>query len=84
MKRSTFELGLTKKKSLGRRLHCSHVFLTWSAAMQIGRKESFYLRKKFSCHRIGLAHQYSRRFTVLAHQHGGRDVMRKQSNCSNF
>ena len=38
--------------------------------MQIGKKERFYMRKKFNSHRKG-----------LAHQHGGRDVIWKQSNC---
>ena len=41
----------------------------------IGTKESFYIRKEFSSHRIGLGHQHGRRFIVLGHQHGCRDVM---------
>ena len=88
--RSTFELGLTKKKKRRGDVFTVQCFWykafspTWSAAMQIGIKESFCLRKKFNCHRIGLANQHGRRFIVLVHKHGGRDVTRKQSNCSNF
>ena len=31
----------------------------------IGRKESFYIRKEFNSHRIGLKHQHGHRFIVL-------------------
>jgi len=31
----------------------------------IGTKESVYIRKDFNSHRIGLVHQYGRRFTVF-------------------
>ena len=41
----------------------------------IGTKESFYIRKEFNSHRIGLVHQNGRRFIVLVHQNGRRDVM---------
>ena len=41
----------------------------------IGTKESFYIRKEFNSHRIGLGHQHGRRFIVLGHQYGCRDVM---------
>ena len=41
----------------------------------IGTKESFYIRKEFNPHRIGLVHQNGRRFVVLVHQYGRRDVM---------
>ena len=41
----------------------------------IGTKESFYIRKEFNSHRIGLVHQNGRRFIVLVHQYGRRDVM---------
>ena len=45
----------------------------------IGRKESFYIRKEFNSHRIGLRHQHGHHFIVLEHQYGRRDVMRKRS-----
>ena len=38
-------------------------------------KESFYIRKEFNSHRIGLAHQHGCRFIVLVHQYGCRVVM---------
>ena len=38
-------------------------------------KDSFYIRKEFNSHRIGLGHQHGRRFIVLGHQYGCRDVM---------
>ena len=44
----------------------------------IGAEESFYIRKRFSSHRTGLEHlehQHGRRFIVLGHQFGRRDVM---------
>ena len=34
----------------------------------IGTKESFSYKKCFNSHRIGLGHQYGRRFIVLGHQ----------------
>ena len=40
-----------------------------------GTEESFYIRKEFNSHRIGLVHQHDRRFIVLVHQCGCRDVM---------
>ena len=88
MKSSTFELGLTKKIveatfSLFAMFWYRAFSPRWSVAMQIETEESFYPRKKFNCHRIGLAHQHGCRFTVLVHQHGGHGVMRKKSNCSN-
>jgi hypothetical protein len=43
----------------------------------IGTKESDYIRKEFNSHRIGLVHQHARRFIVLEHQYGCRDVMYK-------
>ena len=43
----------------------------------IGTKESFYIRKEFNSHRIGLVHQNGRCFIVLVHQYGRRDVMWK-------
>ena len=51
MKSSTFELGLTKKKSSGRRFYCSQCFGTERytfhlRAMQIETKENFNLKKK--------------------------------------
>ena len=45
----------------------------------IGTKESFYIRKEFNSHRVGLVHQNGRRFIVLVHQYGRRDVMWKRS-----
>ena len=41
----------------------------------IGPKESVYIRKEFNSLRIGLGHQHGRRFIVLEHQYGRRDVM---------
>ena len=41
----------------------------------IGTKESICIRKEFNSHRIGLGHQHGRRFIVLRHQYGRRDVM---------
>ena len=41
----------------------------------LGTKESFYIRKEFNSHRIRLGHQHGRRFIVLGHQYGCRDVM---------
>ena len=40
----------------------------------IGTKGSVYIRKENS-HRTGLVHQHGRRFIVLEHQYGYRDVM---------
>ena len=43
-----------------------------------GAKESFYIKKRFSSHGTGLEHlehQHDRRFIVLGHQYGRRDVM---------
>ena len=45
----------------------------------IGTKESVWIRKEFNSRRSGLAHQHGRRFIVLGHQYGHRDVMRKHS-----
>ena len=42
-------------------------------------KESVYIRKEFNSHRTGLLHQHGRRFIVLEHQYGCRDVMCKRS-----
>ena len=41
----------------------------------IATKESVYIRKEFNSHRTGLGHQHGRRFIVLEHQYGRRDVM---------
>ena len=40
----------------------------------IGTKETFYIRKEFNSHRISFVHQHGRRFIVLVHQYGCRDV----------
>ena len=40
----------------------------------IGTKESIYIRKEFNSHRIGLEQHHGRRFIVLEHQYGLRDV----------
>ena len=54
--------------------------LTWSAAMQIYRhKRKFSDQKKVQLPQTGLEHQQGRRFTVLGHQYGGRDVVLKRS-----
>ena len=44
----------------------------------MGTKERFYIRKESNSHRIGLEHQYGRRFIVLEHQYGRHDVMWKR------
>ena len=41
----------------------------------IGPKECVYIRNEFNSLRIGLGHQHGRRFIVLEHQYGRRDVM---------
>ena len=41
----------------------------------IGTKGSIYIRKELNSHRTGLVHQHGRRFIVLEHQYGCRDVM---------
>ena len=41
----------------------------------IETKRSVYIRKEFNSHRICLVHQHRRRFIVLEHQYGRRDVM---------
>ena len=41
----------------------------------IGRKEGVYIRKEFNSHRIVLVYQHGRRYIVLEHQYGRRDVM---------
>ena len=45
----------------------------------IGTKESVYIRKEFNSQRIFLVDQHGRRFIVLEHQYGRRDVMWKRS-----
>ena len=40
----------------------------------IGTKESVCIRKEFNSHRIVLVHQNGRRFIVLEHKYGHRDV----------
>ena len=50
--------------------------LTWSTALQIYRhKRKFLYQKKVQLPQANLEHQNGRRFTVLGHQYGGRDVM---------
>ena len=44
-----------------------------------GTKESVCIRKEFNSHRTSLEHQDGRRFIVLGHQYGRRDVMWKHS-----
>ena len=41
----------------------------------IGTKGSVCMRKVLNSQRIGLGHQHCRRFIVLGHQYGRRDVM---------
>ena len=41
-------------------------------------KESFYVRKRFNFHGIGLGHQHGRRLIVLGHLHGRSDVYVKR------
>ena len=45
----------------------------------IGTKESICIRKEINSQRTGLRHRHGRRFIVLGHQYGRRDVMRKRS-----
>ena len=50
--------------------------VTCPASMQIiGTKGNVYIIKEFNSHRIGLGRQHGRRFIVLEHQYGRRDVM---------
>ena len=41
----------------------------------IGTKENVNIRKEYNSHRAGLGHKHGRRFIVLEHQYGLRDVM---------
>ena len=41
----------------------------------IGTKENVYIRKEFNSQRIFSVHQHGRRFVVLEHKYGRRDVM---------
>jgi hypothetical protein len=41
----------------------------------IGTKENVYMRKEFNPQRIDLVQQHDRRFIVLVHHDGCRDVM---------
>ena len=41
----------------------------------IETEEGYYRRKRFHSPTIGLEHQHGRRFIVLGHQYGRRDVM---------
>ena len=41
----------------------------------IGTKENVCIRKELNSHRTGLGHQHGRRFIVLGHHYGRRDVM---------
>ena len=41
----------------------------------IETKESIYIGKEFNSHRTGLGHQHGRRFLILGHQYGCRDVI---------
>ena len=43
----------------------------------IGTNETVCIRKEFNFQKIGLGHQYGRRFIVLGHQYGRRDVIWK-------
>ena len=76
MKSSTFELGLTKLKnsratfSLFAMFQYKAFYPRGQQLRKLEKKKRFYARKKFNSYRKG-----------MAHQHGGRDVMRKQSNC---
>ena len=45
----------------------------------IGTKERIYIRKGFDSQRIFQVHHHGRRFIVLEHQYGSRDVMWKRS-----
>ena len=45
----------------------------------IATKENVYIRKEFNSQRIFSVHQHGRRFVVLEHQYGRRDVMWKRS-----
>ena len=50
----------------------------------IGTKKIFDIKKEFNYHRTGLEHKHCRRFIVLKHRYGRRDVMWKRSillNC---
>ena len=45
----------------------------------MGTKDIVYVRKEFNSHRISLEDQHGRRFTVLEHQYGRREVTWKRS-----
>ena len=44
----------------------------------IETKESVCIRKEFNSQRTGLQHKHGRRFIILEHQYGHRDVMWKR------
>ena len=55
--------------------------LTWPASMLIyGTKESFYIRKEFNPHRIGLEHQHDRRFIVLEHRDVSENALSSENS----
>ena len=47
----------------------------------MGKTEIFYIKKEFNSHRTGLGRQHGRRFIVLGHKYGRRDVMWIRSIC---
>ena len=54
--------------------------LTWPASMQIyWNKKRVYIRKEFNSLRTGLGRKHGRRFIVLGHKFGRRDVMWKHT-----
>ena len=50
----------------------------------IGTEESVCIRKEFNSQRTGLGHQHGRRFIVLEHQYGRRDVYVKTLHSVNI
>jgi len=81
---------IVRSRSLSRRMNfkkkirvCPHMERFHSGGQHTCKftetKGSVYIRKEFNSQRIGLEHQRGRRFIVLEHQYGCRDVMWKRS-----
>ena len=73
--------------SLAPRMQGSQLFsayrafsLTWLAAkLVLWNKDDFNIKIEFNSQRTGLVHQHGRRFFILEHQYGRRDVTWKRS-----
>ena len=58
---------------------CVFPHVTNVYANLLEQKKSVYIRKEFNSHRTGLGLQHGRRFIVLGHKYGRRDVMLKHT-----